>query len=100
MQRKTNECKSLSGKTIFDFCDDTDVLRFITGQENPSRRDYVKVSDRDDVLSDLSMLVFITEDDELSLLVSEVFPYIIEWDISVLRFAEEYWRKRNKDAED
>lgn len=52
------------------------------------------------MLSDLSMLVFITEDDELSLLVSEVFPYIIEWDISVFRFAEEYWRKRNKDAED
>lgn len=100
MRRKTNKRKSLSGKTIFDFCDDTDVLRFITGQENPSQRDYVKASDRDKVLNDLSMLVFITEDDELSLLVSEVFPYIIEWDVSVSRFAEEYWSKRNKDAED
>lgn len=100
MWRKTNERKSLSGKTIFDFCDDTDVLRFITGQENPSRRDYVKASDRDDVLSDLSMLAFITDDDELSLLVDEVFPYIIEWDVSVFRFAEEYSKKRNIDAED
>lgn len=100
MQRKTNERKSLSGKTIFDFCDDTDVLRFITGQENPSRRDYIKVSDRDKVLADLSMLVFITEDDELSLLISEVFPYIIEWDESVFHFAEEYSKKRNIDAED
>ncbi len=100
MRRKTNERKSLSGKTIFDFCDDTDVLRFITGQENPSRRDYVKASDRDKVLSDLSMLAFITEDDELSLLVDEVFPLIIDWDVSVFRFAEEYWRKRNIDAED
>lgn len=100
MRRKTNERKSLSGKTIFDFCDDIDVLRFITGQENPSRRDYIKVSDRDKVVADLSMLVFITEDDELSLLVSEVFPYIIEWDVSVSRFAEEYSKKRNIDAED
>ena len=100
MRRKTNERKSLSGKTNFDFCDDTDVLRFITGQENPSRHDYVKVSDRDEVLSDLSMLAFTTEDDELSLLVSEVFPYIIEWDVSVFRFAEGYSKKRNLDAED
>lgn len=46
------------------------------------------------------MLAFITDDDELSLLVEEVFPLIIEWDVSVFRFAEEYWRKRNKDAED
>ena len=100
MQRKTNERESLSGKTIFDFCDDTDVLRFITGQENPSRHDYVKVSDRDEVLGDLSMLAFITEDDELSLLVSEVFPLIIDWDESVFHFAEEYSKKRNIDAED
>lgn len=52
------------------------------------------------MLSDLSMLAFITDDDELSLLVDEVFPLIIDWDVSVFRFAEEYWRKRNKDAED
>ena len=96
MQRKTNDRKSLSGKTIFDFCDDPDVLRFITGQENPSRRDYVKGSGSDKVLGDLSMLAFITENNELSMLVSEIFPYIIEWDESVFCFAEEYWRKRNK----
>ena len=46
------------------------------------------------------MLAFITDDDELSLLVDEVFPYIIEWDVSVFRFAEEYSKKRNIDAED
>lgn len=86
---------SIKNKTIFDFCNDTEVISFITGEKTPSQNNYVNNNDREQKLYDLSMLAFITKNDKLSLLVQKEYPYIIDWDISVFHFLENFRKKHN-----
>lgn len=79
---------NLKNKTIFDFCKDIRILRFITNQKNPNKLEYVKMNDQDNRIFDLQMLAFLTDDDNLDFALFDVSTRIIEWDKDVFDFKQ------------
>ncbi len=79
---------NVKNKTIFDFCKDIRILRFITNQKNPNRSEYVTMNDQDNCICDLQMLAFLTDDDNLYSALFDVSTRIIEWDKDVFDFKE------------
>ena len=84
---------NLKNKTVYDFCDDVEVLDFIMGKKSASKGDYLKSTDKERRLEDLAMLVFITANDDLGEALCSLHPVLIEWDNTVCDFAERYQRK-------
>ena len=81
---------NLENKTIFDFCNDNEVLRFISKDNTLSRSEYIKSHSKEDILFDLRMLAYITSNDDLDEAIYPLLPSIIEWDNEVVNFAEKY----------
>lgn len=78
----------LKHKTIFDFCEDMRILRFITKQANPNREEYKKTHNQEDCVFDLRKLAFLTNDDNLGAALFDISPEIIEWDNDCLEFSD------------
>ena len=78
----------LKKKTIFDFCEDMRILRFITKQANPNREEYKKTHNQEDCVFDLRKLAFLTNDDNLGAALFDISPEIIEWDNDCLEFRD------------
>ena len=78
----------LKRKTIFDFCEDMRILRFITKQANPNREEYKKTHNQEDCVFDLRKLAFLTNDDNLGAALFDISPEIIEWDNDCLEFSD------------
>lgn len=83
---------NIEDKTIFDFCDDKEVLTFITPL---SQSQYIKDCDKSQIFFDLSMLAFITGNEGLNEALFLIEPAIIEWENDVFNFAEKYQQKHN-----
>lgn len=79
---------NLKKKTIFDFCEDMRILRFITKQANPNREEYKKTHNQEDCVFDLRKLAFLTNDDNLGAALFDISPEIIEWDNDCLEFRD------------
>ena len=79
---------NLKSKTIFDFCEDMRVLRFITKEANPNREEYKKTHNQEDCVFDLRKLAFLTNDDNLGAALFDISPEIIEWDNECFEFSE------------
>lgn len=79
---------NLKSKTIFDFCEDMRILRFITKQANPNREEYKKTHNQEDCVFDLQMLAFLTNDDNLGAALFDISPRIIEWDCDCFDFRD------------
>ncbi len=79
---------NLKNKTIFDFCKDVRILRFISKQANPNRIEYVKTHNQDDCVNDLQKLAFLTDDDNLASALFDIYPTIIEWDNACFDFKD------------
>lgn len=88
---------NLKNKTIFDFCDDVEVLRFITKQESPSRTEYIKRTDARSRLYGLRLLAFITGDEELFAAVFPLDRRIIEWSLETGDFMLSYRKRHGMD---
>lgn len=82
-QRKIIDYSNIDEKTIFDFCDDIRILRFITKKQNPNETEYRKETPKDSFLNDLYLLADLLEDDDLYLAVQEEDLMLIDWDTSV-----------------
>lgn len=79
---------NLKSKTIFDFCEDMRILRFITKEANPNREEYQKTHNQEDCVFDLHKLAFLTEDDNLGAALFELSPIIIDWDCECFEFRD------------
>jgi hypothetical protein len=84
-------------KSIFDFCNDLDVLKFITKDKSPSRNSYVSKKNTDERVHDMKMLAYITSDDKLGQAVFNVSPSIVEWTKDVVDYATKYRKKHGMD---
>lgn len=88
-QNKTiMDYSNLKSKTIFDFCEDMRILRFITKQATPNREEYKKTHNQEDCVFDLRKLAFLTNDDNLGAALFDISPEIIEWDNECFEFSE------------
>ena len=79
---------NLKSKTIFDFCEDMRILRFITKQANPNREEYLKTHNQEDCVFDLRKLAFLTKDDNLGSALFDISPEIIDWDCECFEFRD------------
>lgn len=79
---------NLKNKTIFDFCKDVRILRFITKQTSLNKAEYIKTHNQNACVYDLCMLAFLTDDDNLSFALFDIYPVIIEWDNEVFDFKD------------
>lgn len=79
---------NLKSKTIFDFCEDMRILRFITKQATPNSEEYKKTHNQEDCVFDLRKLAFLTNDDNLGAALFDISPEIIEWDNECFEFSE------------
>ena len=89
----------IRGKTIFDFCTDKDVLKFITRDVTLSEKEYRSRNTFDDYVSDLRLLAFITSDDKLGRAVFDISPLLVEWDGDVIDYATKYREKHGLEEE-
>ena len=80
---------NLREKTVFDFCDDQRILKFIAGKEHTNINEYLKDTDEETRVSDLRLLAFLTVNDELDAAVYPLFPYIIEWTVEAFKLRNE-----------
>lgn len=79
---------NLKSKTIFDFCEDIRILRFITKQANSNREEYKKTHNQEDCVFDLRKLAFLTKDDNLGSALFDISPEIIDWDCECFEFRD------------
>lgn len=79
---------NLKNKTIFDFCKDIRILRFVTKQESPNRAEYKNTHNQYDCVYDLQMLAFLTNDDNLGSALYDISPTIIDWDSDCIEFRD------------
>ena len=79
---------NLKSKTIFDFCEDIRILRFITEEANPNREEYKKTHNQEDCVVDLRKLAFLTKDDNLGSALFDISPEIIDWDCECFEFRD------------
>lgn len=79
---------NLKSKTIFDFCEDMRILRFITKQANLNREEYLKTHNQENCVWNLRLLAFLTKDDNLDAALFDILPEIIEWDCECFEFRD------------
>lgn len=91
---------NLKNKTIFDFCDDVEVLRFITKQESPSRTEYIKRTDARSRLMGLVLLAEITGNDDLNEAASPLLKWTYDWSEETCDFIRIYKRNHGKFKDD
>ena len=79
---------NLKSKTIFDFCEDMRILRFITKQATPNSEEYKKTHNQEDCVFDLRKLAFLTNDDNLGAALFDISSEIIDWDCECFEFRD------------
>ena len=79
---------NLKSKTIFDFCEDMRVLRFITKQVTPNREEYLKTHNQESCVWHLRLLAFLTKDDNLGSALFDISSEIIDWDCECFEFRD------------
>lgn len=84
---------NLKNKTIFDFCNNVRILRFITRKTNPNKYEYVKKNNQDNCILDLRLLAFLTDNKKLNSALFNISPLIIEWNIDVFDFKDKLREK-------
>lgn len=88
-QNKTiMDYSNLKSKTIFDFCEDMRILRFITKEANPNREEYQKTHNQENCVGHLQLLAFLTHDDDLGAALFDISPEIIDWDWECFEFRD------------